>query len=155
MSENVLFRRALTRAMAQCSRREYCIYEIRNKLLLWGLEDSDSEKIITILVKENFINETRYAKAFVKDKFRYNRWGKVKTSALLKSKYIPADLINSALESIDSETYTKSLRDLIEGHKRSVKAKNQYDLKAKLMRYGLSKGYESSLLYDILNNLEE
>jgi regulatory protein len=66
---------------------------------------------------------------------------------------VPQDIISSALESIDNDLYIKLLRELIEAHRKSVKAKNQYDLKAKLLRYGLSKGFESNLLYDILNDL--
>jgi regulatory protein len=152
MAEKALFKIALDKAMANCSRREFCCDDIRNKLLQWGLENNDVEKIIEILINENFINELRYATAFVRDKFRYNKWGKVKIAAHLRIKKLPSDIISSALDSIDIEQYTKFMRELIEGHKRTVKAKNQYDLKAKLLRYGLSKGFESSLLYDILND---
>jgi len=152
MSEKALFKIALDKAKAQCSRREFCCDDIRNKLSLWSVENDDAEKIIGILISENFINESRYASAFVRDKFKYNKWGKVKIAAQLRVRKLPADIISSALDSIDNELYTKLLRGLIEAHRRSVKAKSQYDLKAKLLRYGLSKGFESSLLYDILND---
>jgi regulatory protein len=69
-------------------------------------------------------------------------------------KKIPGEIIKNALDSIDNDTYRKTIEDLISGHRRSVKAKNQYDLKGKLLRYGLSKGFESDLLYDILSNSE-
>lgn len=155
MAEKALFKIALNKAMAQCSRREFCCDDIRNKLTLWGVENDDSEKILGILMKENFINESRYAAAFVRDKFKYNKWGRIKISAHLRTKKLPPEVIASAINSIDNELYNKFLRGLIEGHRRTVKAKNQYDLKAKLLRYGLSKGYESSLLFDILNDLGE
>jgi regulatory protein len=153
MSEKALFKIALEKAMAQCSRREYCSDDIRNKLSLWGVDNDDIGKILRILISDNFINEPRYATAFVRDKFKYNKWGKVKISAHLRGKKVPQDIISSALESIDNDLYIKLLRELIEAHRKSVKAKNQYDLKAKLLRYGLSKGFESNLLYDILNDL--
>lgn len=155
MGENPLYRIALSKAMAQCSHREYCCDDIRNKLVYWGVGNSDAEKIIDVLIRENFINESRYATAFVKDKFRYNKWGKIKISSHLKMKKIPSGIISAALDSIDYDDYAKSLIELISGHRRTVKAKNQYELKAKLLRYGLSKGFESSLLYDILNEYEE
>ncbi len=155
MAGNTLYKISLEKAMAQCSRREFCIDDIRNKLNLWGVESVDAEKILNILVKENFINESRYAAAFVKDKFKYNKWGRVKIAVHLKAKKLPSDIISSALDSIDNEQYNQLLLGLIEGHSRTVKAKNQYDLKSKLLRYGLSKGFESSLLYDILNKFEE
>jgi regulatory protein len=155
MAEKEIITVALNKAMNLCSQREYCREEIHSKLTSWGVEYNDSEKILEILIKENFINETRYASAFVRDKFKYNKWGKVKIGALLKAKNIPGDVIRLALDNIDNEQYTKFIRDLVNGHRRTVKAKNQYDLKAKLLRYGMSKGFESSLLYEILNDLEE
>ena len=155
MSENALFKTTLSKAMAQCSRREFCCSGIRAKLYSWGLGDIDCEKIISVLIKENFINEDRFAQAFVKDKFNYNKWGKVKIAIHLRVKNIPGDIIRTALDVIDNELYKKTLSDLISGHRRFVKAKNQYDLKAKLLRYGLSKGFESSLLYDLLNDIDD
>ena len=154
MSENALFKIALSKAMSRCSRREYCCSEILVKLNSWGLCVTDSEKIINTLIKENFINEDRFAQSFVKDKFNYNKWGKVKIAAHLRGKNIPGDIIRSALDVIDNELYKKTLSDLISGHCRFVKAKNQYDLKARLLRYGLSKGFESCLLYDLLNDID-
>jgi len=154
MPDNTLFKTALNKAMSQCSRREYCRDDILRKLLSWGMVKSDSEKIINTLIKENFINESRYATAFVRDKFKYNKWGKVKISALLHKKHVPQEIIDLALDSIDNEAYIGILKSLITGHIKSVKAKNKYELKAKLLRYGLSKGFESTLLYDILNDME-
>jgi regulatory protein len=154
MAEKALYKIALAKASAQCSRRELSCEDIRVKLSLWGVEQDDAEKIIKTLIRENFINESRYAEAFVKDKFKYNKWGKVKISAHLGAKKIPPDIIRNALESIDNEHYTRIVRGIIESHRKTVKAKNQYDLKSKLLRYGLSKGFESSLLYDILNDLD-
>jgi len=155
MADKELFTMVLNKAMSQCSQREYCLEDISGKLALWGIENDDSEKILEILIKENFINEKRYASAFVRDKFKYNKWGKVKIAAHLKAKNIPGDIIRLALDNIDNEQYIKFIRELINGHRRTIKAKNQYDLKAKLLRYGLSKGFESSLLFEILNDPEE
>ena len=150
-----LFKIALGKAMAQCSRRELCYDDIRNKLQLWGIDNNNASKIIEILQKENFVNESRYAAAFARDKFKYNKWGKVKIAAHLKSKKIPSDIVREAVDSIDHEQYIRFIRELLDSHKKTVKSKNQYDLKAKLLRYGLSKGFESSLLYDVLNEIGE
>ena len=154
MADSPLYKSSLIKAMNLCSRREYCCNDIRKKLLLWGVPDDDVNRIISVLLNENFINELRYASAFVRDKFNYNKWGKVKITAHLKNNKITHEIINSALGSIDNETYIQCLKDLIKNHRRSVKAKNKYDLKAKLMRYAASKGYESSILYDLLNDME-
>ncbi len=153
MAENTLYKIALTKTMALCSRREYCCEDIRARLQSWSVSGKDAEKIISALIKENFLNEARYSEAFVKDKFRYNKWGRIKIAAYLKAKSIPGELIRSALDSVDDKLYRNTLKELIASHSKSVKAKNQYDLKGKLFRYGLSKGFESSLLYDLLNEM--
>jgi regulatory protein len=155
MPENNLYKTALNKAMVQCSRRELCKYDIRIRLEEWGIKSADIEKIINELVKENFINDERFASAFVRDKFTYNKWGKVKIASHLKAKQISGDILIKALNSIDNEVYIKFINELISIRRKSVKSKNKYDLKAKLLRYGLSKGFESQLLYDILNESEE
>jgi len=153
MAESELFTVSLNKSMAQCSHKELCKEDIHKKLALWGVADDDIERIIDILVKEKFIDETRYASAFVRDKFKYNKWGKVKIASHLKSKRIPSAIISQALGSIDHDQYVRFLQGLLEVHKRSVKAKNQIDLKSKLLRYALSKGFESSLVYDVINEI--
>jgi regulatory protein len=155
MPENNLYKTALNKAMAQCSRREFCTHDILVMLEEWGVSSDDTEKIIAELLKENFINDERFALAFVHDKFTYNKWGKVKIAAHLKAKKISGNILKSALDSINNETYTKTINELISNRRKSVKAKNKYDLKAKLLRFGLSKGFESHLLYDILNDTED
>jgi regulatory protein len=155
MPESILFKTAVQKAMDLCSRRELCKYEIRGKIASWGVPAEDTEKIIEVLIKEKFIDEERYALAFTRDKFNYNKWGKLKIMAHLRAKEIPGELITKAQEAIDNDLYLKILKNLISDHRRFVKARNQYDLKAKLMRFGLSRGFESSLLYDLLNDMEE
>lgn len=153
MTENSLYKSALSKSMTLCSKREYCTDDIRIKLKTWGVGDNDSRKIIQTLIRENFLNDTRYASAYVKDKFNYNKWGKVKIAAHLRAKHLSSDIIDRALDLIDNETYRKAAEEMISIHRRQIKAKNNYDLKGKLLRYGLSKGYENSLLYDLLNDL--
>jgi regulatory protein len=154
MAETPSVRAALNRAMAICSRREFCVMDIRIRLQSWGLKTREEESVINTLIKENFLNEKRYAEAFVKDRYNQNKWGKIKISAHLRAKKIDQSVITNALGVIDDKEYRKTIRDMIYCHRKSVKAKNQYDLKGKLLRYGLSKGFESDILYDILNESE-
>jgi regulatory protein len=154
MSENVNFKAALKRAMALCAQREQCSEDIRIKLNSWGINDTDANKIISTLILENFVNDDRYANAFVTDKFRHYKWGRVKIASHLGAKKIGTDSIRTALASIEEDQYKQMIMDILAAHRKSVKAKNQYDLKGKLMRFGLSRGYESNLLYDILNELD-
>jgi regulatory protein len=154
MSENNLVQIALNKAMALCASREYCSGEIRLKLDSWGVKIPDAEDIITRLIRENFINDQRYAEAFVKDKYRHNKWGKVKIAAHLRAKNIQSEFIKSALAILDDDQYKQEIRDILSSHRKFIKAKNKFDLKGKLLRFGLSKGFESHILYDILNEIE-
>lgn len=151
MSDKELSNAAMKKAMALCAGREMCLYDIKQKLVAWGVEDEGVKRILNHLAKEKFIDEERYASAFIRDKFRYNKWGKVKSAAALRSKKIPDEIIRKALDSIDDITYLEVLKSLMASQRRKVKAKNEYDLKGKLLRFGLSKGFESHLLYDLLN----
>ena len=154
MTENILYKKALEKAMALCASREMCITDISQKLNSWGVDNNETEKIIRQLTSEKFIDEKRYAIAFAKDRFRHNKWGKVKISASLRIKKIPDEIITISLDTIANKEYLETLRKIIENHRRSVKAKNNYDLKGKLLRFGLSKGFESHLLYDLINDTD-
>jgi regulatory protein len=155
MSENLLFNTALNKAMAICAAREMCNYDISRKLISWGINDDSAAKILNILTRDKFIDEERFAIAFVKDKFRYNKWGKVKIGTALKMKRIPDDMIRYALGSINDEEYLDLLKRIIAKQKKTIKAKNQFDLKGKLLRHCLAKGFESHLVYDLLNDAED
>ncbi len=154
MSDNNLYSTALSKAMSLCASREMCISDIRQKLNSWGVGTNDTGKIISQLKAEKFIDEKRYAIAFVKDRFRYNKWGRIKIAAALKVKKIPDDIITMSLRTIDEKEYLETLKSLISNRQRSVRAKNNWDLKGKLLRFGLSKGFENQLLYDLLNDAD-
>ena len=154
MTENTLVNTALKKAMTLCASREYCSEDIRVKLESWSVNNQYADTIITRLIRENFINDKRYAEAFVKDKYHHNKWGKVKIASQLRAKRIASDLIDSALATVDEDQYRQGIKDILASHRKFIKAKNQFDLKGKLMRFGLSKGFESHILYDILNELD-
>lgn len=151
MVENMLFNAALNKAMASCAEREWCYSDMRKKLTSWGIKENDIEKILNQLTQSKFIDEERYSVAFTKDRFRHNRWGRIKIGSALKMKRIPEELIRNALDSIDDAEYIDLLKNIIEKQRKSIKAKNQYDLKGKLLRHCLSKGFESHMVYDLLN----
>jgi len=154
MAENKKYNDALKKAMKLCAGREFCSSEIESRLEKWGVEPVERERILKSLRKDKFIDDFRYSLAFVKDKFRQNRWGKVKIAVMLKSKGIDEETIHQAVGSIDEEEYVGTLRKLIETHKKSVKAKNSYELRGKLARFAVSRGFEPDLVYQILGEEE-
>jgi regulatory protein len=150
MADSELFREAVGKATSLCSAREQCISDIRLKAPSWGLEGEDIDRLVEYLLKEKYIDEQRYANAFTRERFNIEKWGKVKITSHLKFKGIASEIISNALESIDPETYLKTIRGLIASARLRTEARNKFDMKAKLMRYGLSKGYESSILYEVI-----
>jgi regulatory protein len=153
MAENDPIREALSRAMAICATNEHCSDDILNKLRSLGLNDKDAGEVLNRLEKDNFVSDKRYSRAFVNDKFRQNKWGKIKIAAMLRAKRISSEMISSALESIDEEQYMLTLRDIIARQRKVTKARTPYELKGKLVRFAMTRGFESDLIYEILNEI--
>jgi regulatory protein len=145
------YKAALHRAAALCSSQEQCAEHIREKLKGWSVSDADADRIIEYLLKENFLDDQRYAIHFVKDKFRFNRWGKIKISHMLRQKRISSESIKKAIDQIDEEAYFQVCADLIRSKSDTLKDKNQFARKAKLFRFASGRGFESDLIYRILN----
>lgn len=146
---------ALSKAMALCSKSEKCISDIQQKLNDWGVEPADAQKIIKTLIAEKFIDEERYVRFFVRDKFVFNQWGKVKIAFMLKSKKVPAALVEEALRGIDDEAYLDLLVKLLGDKSKKTKFVNEYDRKGKLVRFAQSRGFEFDTIEKALAELKK
>ena len=154
MAEKKQGEELLQRAMRACSEREYCISDISALLDRWGADNKEMhEQVIERLVKEKFIDEHRYSRAFVLDHFRHSQWGRVKIGMALKQKKVDPEAIASGMEAIGEEEYLELLQKILVDQRRKIKAKNRIDLKGKLLRHALGKGFESHLVYDAINSL--
>ena len=138
---------AFDRAAFLCSRSEHCISEVVEKLKLWGLQEEDVGPVIEKLTKEKYIDDERFARAYVKDKFRFNHWGKQKIAFMLRAKNISAEIQELAFEEIQEEKYSEDLQKLLSDKEKSIKAKDKYDKRNKLMRFALGRGFESGEIY--------
>ena len=124
-----------------CSRREYCIYDLRVKLKGRGVGEEEAERVIAALIQNNFLNEERYVRAFVHDKSKLLGWGPEKIRFALHAKQLPDSLIRLALTSIDSHIQKERLRHLLEVKWRSLKAASPEEVRVRLIRFGLSRGF--------------
>ncbi|MCF8362431.1 MAG: RecX family transcriptional regulator [Prolixibacteraceae bacterium] len=140
-------KKALSKCMALCSKSEKCISDIRNKLEKWQLPDGETQIIIDSLIDEKFIDEQRFAESFVRDKFRFNYWGKIKITYHLKAKGISSADIAHAMQEINEEEYFITLKELLTQKNKSVKAETDYERKAKLIRFAQGRGFD----YDMIN----
>ena len=137
---------ALNKAAAYCTLCERCISEVSAKLTAWGVPQSEQERIIARLTNEKFIDEERYCRAFVNDKVKFNRWGRIKITAALREKHLPQVHIKEALENIDEEAYMQSLKEVIEIKRREFKGKDDFATQQKIIRHAASRGYEPALI---------
>ncbi|KAA6333584.1 Regulatory protein RecX [termite gut metagenome] len=138
MTEN----EALNRMAAYCSGAEHCRVEVREKLLRQELDENAIERILNRLEKETFVDNERYARSFINDKIRFDKWGKLKIKQALYFKQIPQEIVSGELEKIDEEEYLSLLRDILERKKKTIRAKDAYEQKGELMRFALGKGFE-------------
>ena len=141
---------ALNKAAAYCTLCERCINEVSIKLTAWGILPAEQNKIIERLQSEGFIDEGRYCRAFVNDKLRFNRWGRIKITAALRDKRLPQELIKEAIEQIDEEEYTQVLRDVISIKHKELKGKEDYATQQKLIRFATSRGFEPGNILKII-----
>lgn len=136
-----------------CCKSEKCAFDIHQKLSEWGVDNVDDERIIQELIKERYIDDRRYAEAYVRDKFRFNDWGRIKIGFMLRNKRIPSEIIHLAMEEIDDEDYFLKLKELISAKLKTVKSSDKYETKAKLYRFAQSKGFESDIIEKVLHSL--
>jgi regulatory protein len=153
MDGNMNYRQALTKAMAMCSQSERCRFDVAAKLRLWELSEEEISKAIDYLIKERFLNEERFVNFYVNDKLRFNKWGKIKLTYMLRQKQIPGELIRSALNRIDDDFYKKILSDLLQSKIKSVKGATEYERKGKLAVFGQSHGFEAELAFYLSGQL--
>ena len=131
---------AMIRLTAKCAGAEYCRADIR-KMMSRELPEGVADKIIKRLQDERYIDEQRYAHAFVRDKFRYNHWGWIRIEQELKRRGIAQEYIDEAKEEISEDANLEALRKIIDTKRRTVKGKNEYEVNAKLFRFALSRGF--------------
>lgn len=145
---------AYLRLASLCAQAEHCQYEIREKMRRWELGEEAQTRIMERLVKERYIDEMRYARAFVKDKVVYNKWGRRKVEQALWQKQIDDDIRQCVLEEVDDETYVSVLRPLLKQKRKSTKAGSDYEMNQKLMRFALGRGFTFDIIRQCID-LEE
>ncbi len=144
-----------SRMAAICSRSEQCSPDIRKKITALGLEDTAAGEIIEKLRNEKFIDDERYAKAYASDKFRMNKWGKIKIRHFLKSKGLPDEIVETGLEQIDPEKYKTVLLKVLKDKAKTVKKKNRYEKMGQVIRFAQSRGFEPEIIHRHLNEVLE
>ena len=151
MKKAITEQEAYLQLAALCAQAEHCQQEMRDKLKRWDLDESAQERIIQRLVSERYIDDERYARAFVKDKIRYNKWGRRKVQQGLWLKHINPEIQQQVLDEIDDNEYLNMLRPLLRQKRKTIKAQNDYELNQKLVRFAIGRGFTFDIIRHCLD----
>lgn len=142
MSAQLTDEEALNRVASYCSAAEHCRAEISEKLQRWGIAYETITGILNRLEAEKYIDDERYCRAFINDKFHFDKWGKMKIAQGLYMKKIASDMAWRHLNEIDQQEYLSVLRSLLASKRKSIHASTEFELNGKLMRFAISRGFE-------------
>lgn len=126
-------RSLIDRAQRYCATAEHCPWDVRQLLTKLGASSGQTDEVIGILQKHNYLNTTRYCRAFVHDKSAFQGWGRMKIIMGLRAKHLPDTAINEAIADMDETQYATNIRKLIH-------SKRGQD-KQKIIRFMLQRGY--------------
>jgi regulatory protein len=155
MKKEMTEQEAFLQLAALCAQAEHCEQEMRDKLKRWGFDESVQNRIIERLIRERYIDNERYARAFVKDKIRYNKWGRRKVQQALWLKRIGKDIQQRVLDEIDDNEYLSVLRPLLKQKRKTVRTESDYELNRKLVRFALGRGFTFDIIRQCLDVDEE
>lgn len=137
-----------------CAYQERCVKDVKDKLKTFDLPQAEKDKILDYLLDNRFVNDERFAKSFVRGKVNQSGWGLNKIRFHLVQKGITKELIDEALEQTDEEVYRQRLIDILRTKAKTVKAENDFEKKRKLAAYAMQKGFEGSLVWEVLKELD-
>jgi regulatory protein len=146
---------AYLRLTALCAQAEHCQHEMLEKMKKWELADEAQARVMERLIKERYVDDERYARAFVMDKIRYNKWGRRKVEQALWMKRIDKGIQQRVLGEVDDEEYVSALRPLLKQKQRSTKAASDYELRQKLIRFALSRGFGFDIIRQCIDVEDE
>jgi len=144
---------ALNRVAAYCSRAERSEFAVRKKLIAWELPEDAIKRIIDRLKKEKYLDDSRFTRSFINDKLNFNKWGRTKIVYELKKRNISESVYKPILEELSGEEFEKQLMHILSIKIKSLKGKNDYDRKTKLIRFALGRGFTMDLAIKCANKL--
>lgn len=146
---------ALSRLMRMCSTGEHCQQDAIDKLYRWGVDDAAQARIMQQLIDGKYIDDERYTRAFVHDKAIFDRWGRRKIEQALRLRHIPSSVYGPVIDDVDDEQWTESLRYLLERKRDSIHARNDYELRGKLAKYALQRGFTMDIIRQCLDDVPQ
>jgi len=144
---------ALSKLQRYCAYQDRCHKEVRSKLLDIGMRGHDLEVIMSELIEADFLNEERFARSYVRGKFRIKRWGRVKIRIELKRRDISAYCIKKGMSEIDDMEYYEALEKTILTKRKILKPDSEFKQKGKLAQHAIRRGFESGLVWEVVHEV--
>jgi|TARA_B110000914_G_C15322488_1_gene380867 regulatory protein len=144
---NFTLKEVETKLQYYCSYQDRCHKEVHEKLKTFNIIPEGVDQIISNLISENFLNETRFCESFVRGKFKIKNWGKIRIINELKRRNISTYNINQGLKEIDELEYLKKFEEIFNKKLSSLEKLTPVLKKKKILSYLLYRGWESSLIY--------
>lgn len=144
---------ALNQIAAYCSKAERCEWDVRRKLQAWELTDEEIARIVKRLKAERFLSNERFCRSFINDKLKFNKWGKTKIVFELKKRNIPQSVYQPVLDELEDESFNEQLEQILTSKLRTVKGKDDYDRRNKLIRFALGRGFSMDAIIKAVNKL--
>ena len=154
MNKEMTEQQVLTRLTAECAKAEHCTGEMLEKMRQWGIDDDVQARVMAYLIKGKYVDDERFCRLFVRDKIRFNGWGRRKVEQALYQKRIDKVVSGPILDAIDDSEYINVLRLLIRSKRKSIKAANEYERNQKLMKFALSRGFEWNIIRQCIDGVE-
>ena len=146
---------ALLKLSALCAQAEHCSYEITEKMRRCGLPDEIQARIMARLTQERYIDDERYSRLFVREKIKFNKWGRRKVAQALMAKRIDHETIQHVLDDVDDEEYLAVLRPLLKSKRRQLKPMTPYEATSRLVRFALGRGFTMDLIRQCIDVTDE
>ena len=146
---------ALQKLSALCARAEHSSGEMLEKMRRWQLSEDTRERVLDRLIDEKFVDDERFARLFVREKIRFDRWGRRKIEQALYQKGVASDISRRVLDVVDDEAYVAELKKLIAAKRRSVQAESDYEMRAKLTKYALGRGFGYNVIRQCIDGADE
>lgn len=129
------------KAEAYCSAVERCPSEVEEKIRKWGASEEVTERIMAYLQQERYLDTVRFCRFYVRDKYRFNQWGRMKIAQMLRMKGLAEEDIRAGLAEIDTEEYDGILKKMLRQKIKGIKAANDYERSMKLIRFAIGRGF--------------
>lgn len=146
MKKDMTSQQAFQKLAALCAKGEHCQHDMTEKMRQWGLGDEEQAEVMARLVNGHYVDDARYARAYVADKVRFGKWGRRKVEQGLWLKHIDQTIIDEALNEVDDSEYIEVLKPLLKQKRRTTKADSSFQLNGKLVKFAMGRGFTMDII---------